>query len=51
MGLRTKKINIMGGGGGGGRGLIKNPIFRGGVPEKTMYRGELSKKGVGTWTV
>ena len=29
---------------------MKNPIFRGGVPEKPMYRGELSKKGVGTWT-
>ena len=26
-------------------GSLKNPIFRGGVNEKLIYRGELPKKG------
>ena len=29
---------------------MKNPIFRGGGHEKSIYRGELPKKK-GTWTV
>ena len=39
MGLRMKNYG----------GLLKNPIFRGEVHEKPMYREELPKKGV--WTV
>ena len=31
-------------------GLLKNPIFLGGVHEKPIYRGELPKMG-GTWIV
>ena len=38
MGLRMKNFNIM-------EGPLKNPIFKGGVPEKPMYKEELPKKG------
>ena len=41
MGLRMKKINIFFLGGG----VYWKTQFLGGVPEKPMYRGELSKKG------
>ena len=37
MGLKLENFNIIG-------GSLKNLIFRG-LPEKPIYRGELSKKG------
>ena len=44
MGLRMKNVNIM-------RGPLKNPIFRRDGSGKLIYRGDLTKKGEGAWTI
>ena len=38
MRLRIKSFNIIG-------GPLKNQIFRGGLPEKPIYREKMPKKG------
>ena len=44
MGLRMKNFYIM-------RGPLTNRIFRRDGSEKPIYRGELTKKGEGAWTI
>ena len=44
MGLRMKNFYIM-------RGPMTNRIFRRDGSEKPIYRGELTKKGEGAWTI